>query len=67
MRKVLDYFYLLMAFVYILLGAVFIFTSVAVDSFPLYRTPVGILLITYALFRFYTGTKKLKQKNVVPE
>jgi len=61
------YFDLIMGGIYIGVGILFLFTNIAIDNFPAYRMQVGILLISYALFRFYTSIKKFKQKNAVAE
>jgi len=65
--RIRYYFDLIMGILYITLGTLFLFTNIAIDTFPSYRIQVGILLIAYALFRFYTSTKKLKQKNAAAE
>ena len=66
-HQIRYYFDLIMGMVYITIGILFLFTNMAIDTFPSYRTQVGILLIAYALFRFYTSTKKMKQKNATAE
>jgi len=62
-HRIRYYFDLIMGILYITLGILFLFTNIAIDTFPSYRTQVGILLVSYASFRFYTSTKKLKQKD----
>jgi hypothetical protein len=61
------YFDLIMGLIYLSVGILFLFTNIAIDNFPEYRIQVGGLLIAYALFRFYTSTKKIKQKNAAAE
>ena len=65
--RIRYYFDLIMGVVYLASGILFLFTNIGIVTFPAYRTQVGVLLIAYALFRFYTNSKKLKQKNAAAE
>lgn len=60
-KKIQHYFSFIMVAVYIILGILFLFTKIGNDTFPAYRQEAGIVFIVYALFRFYTTLKRLKQ------
>jgi len=60
-KKIRHYFNFIMVGVYIILGVIFLFTQIGNDTFPFYRKEAGIVFIAYALFRFYTTLKQLKQ------
>lgn len=49
-----------MVAVYLCIGLLFLFTDIAIDIFPSYRQPVGLIMIAYAGFRVFVGLKKMK-------
>lgn len=49
-----------MVAVYLCIGLLFLFTDIAIDFFPSYRQPVGLIMIIYAGFRAFVGYKKMK-------
>ncbi len=52
-----------MVAVYLALGLLFLFTDIAIDTFPVYRKPVGIIMIVYAGVRTFLNIKKEKNKQ----
>ncbi len=47
-----------MVALYLGIGLLFLFTDIAIQTFPVYREAVGGLLIFYAAFRLYLIIKK---------
>ena len=52
-----------MVAVYLIIGLLFLFTDTAIELFPMYRTPVGIVMLAYASFRGYTTYKKIENNE----
>jgi len=52
-----------MVAVYLTLGFVFLFTDIAIDTFPMYRKPIGITMIVYAVIRTYLTIRKNKANS----
>ena len=50
-----------MVVLYLIIGLLFLFSDIAIQTFPAYREPVGGLLIAYAAFRLYSTIKKGRQ------
>jgi hypothetical protein len=59
-KSLKNYFGLVMAFVYLLSGILFLFTPTFEEVFPENRNTIGIVLLAYALFRFYISLKRKK-------
>jgi len=53
----------MMVAIYIALGLLFLFTTIANDTFPVYRTEVGCLMLIYSGYRGYSTYKKIKQNE----
>ena len=51
-----------MVALYLVIGLLFLFTDLAIQTFPVYREAVGGLLIAYAVFRLYSIIKNIRQK-----
>jgi hypothetical protein len=51
-----------MVVLYLIMGLLFLFSDIAIQTFPVYREPVGGVLIIYAGFRLYSTIKQIKQK-----
>ena len=49
-----------MVVVYLGVGFLFLMTDVGREMFPNYRTPLGIVMITYAVFRAFTAYRKMR-------
>lgn len=47
-----------MVALYLVIGLLFLFSDIAIETFPVYREAVGGLLILYAAFRLYLIVKK---------
>ena len=52
-----------MVAVYLVVGLLFLFTDIAIQTFPQYRQPVGVVLIAYAAFRLYSTIRLGKQNE----
>ena len=52
-----------MVALYLGIGLLFLFTDIAIETFPAYRGPVGGLLVVYAGFRMYSIIKRYKQER----
>ena len=52
-----------MVAVYLALGFLFLYTDIAMDSFPVYRKPVGITMCVYAVIRTILTIKKNKNNK----
>lgn len=57
-NKISYYFSFIVVALYLAIGIVFLFTDIAIETFPLYREMVGGLLIVYAVYRAYAIIKK---------
>jgi len=62
-KKISHYFSFMMVAIYIALGLLFLFTAIANETFPVYRTEVGCLMLVYAGYRSYSTYKKIKQNE----
>lgn len=49
--------------VYLTLGLLFLFTDIAIDTFPVYRKPVGIIMIVYGVLRTFLTIRKIKNQH----
>jgi hypothetical protein len=52
-----------MVAVYLALGLLFLFTDIAENIFPANRTPIGIVFLSYGLFRMITTIRKIKKAD----
>jgi hypothetical protein len=52
-----------MVAVYLALGLLFLFTDIAVESFPANRKPIGIAFLVYAVFRTIMTIQKIRKLN----
>lgn len=59
-NKIRYYFSLLMVGIYLVIGVLFLFSDIAVQTFPVYRTKVGLLFTFYAGFRLFVT---IREKN----
>lgn len=59
-NKIRFYSGFIMIALYLAIGLLFLFTDIAIQTFPVYREPVGGLLIVYAGFRGYSIIRKNK-------
>ncbi|HEX8515229.1 MAG TPA: hypothetical protein VF868_03445 [Bacteroidia bacterium] len=50
-----------MVALYFALGLLFLFTDIAIDTFPENRRPIGIVFIIYGLFRMIVTIQKLRK------
>jgi len=50
-----------MVAVYLTFGLLFLFTDIAIDTFPDYRNGVGVTLVIYAIVRFFLTRMKYKR------
>ena len=57
-KKARIYINFLMAIAYLTFGVLFLTTEIGIEGFPMYRTQIGLVLISYSIFRFYTSIKK---------
>lgn len=56
------YFSFVMVVLYLTIGLLFLFSDIAIQTFPAYREFIGGLLVVYAGFRVYSIIKQNKQK-----
>ena len=61
-NKIRYYSGFIMVALYLVIGLLFLFTDLAIQTFPVYREAVGGLLIVYAVFRLYSIIKHIRQK-----
>jgi hypothetical protein len=47
-----------MVALYVAIGLLFLCTDIAIDTFPMYRTGVGITMIVYAAVRAYLTIRR---------
>ena len=52
-----------MVAVYWALGLLFLFTDLGSTMFPANRTPVGIILLVYGIFRLVVTIQKIRKLN----
>jgi hypothetical protein len=64
-KKIRYYIGFIMALLYIAIGSLFLFTDIAIETFPAYRVPVGVVLLVYAAFRLYSTIKTGKESDSV--
>lgn len=57
-NKIRHYSRFIMVALYLVIGLLFLFSDIAIQTFPVYREAVGGLLILYAAFRLYLIVKK---------
>lgn len=57
-NKIRYYSRFIMVALYLVIGLLFSFSDIAIETFPVYREAVGGLLILYAAFRLYLIVKK---------
>jgi uncharacterized membrane protein len=57
------YFSFVIVALYFAIGCMFLFTDAAIEVFPVYRTPVGVLLIVYAGYRAFVVVRKEKARK----
>ena len=62
-NKIRYYFGFGMVALYLVIGLLFLFSDIAIQTFPLYRTGVGILFIIYAGFRLFVTIRKQRQEK----
>jgi uncharacterized protein with PQ loop repeat len=62
-NKIRYYAHFLMVALYLALGLLFLFTDIAVETFPANRTPIGIAFIIYGLFRMIMTIQKIRKLN----
>jgi len=60
-NKIRYYIHFLMVAVYLALGLLFLFTDIAIETFPANRQPIGIIFIAYGLFRTVATIYKLRK------
>jgi hypothetical protein len=58
-----NYFGFIMVLLYIIIGGLFLFTNIAADTFPDYRTGIGITCITYGTIRAFMTWRKIKREE----
>lgn len=52
-----------MVAIYITLGLLFLFSDMAIDTFPAYRTTLGCVLLGYGCLRAFLSLKKIRQQK----
>ncbi|MES2593465.1 MAG: hypothetical protein V4608_16400 [Bacteroidota bacterium] len=62
-NKISYYFSFLMVALYLVIGLLFLFTDIAIETFPVYREMVGGLLVVYAVYRVYAIIKKRNRQE----
>ena len=62
-KKIYYFFNLIMVAVYLSFGFLFLFTDIADDLFSMYRTPLGLIMSSYACFRGYKTYAKIIKGN----
>ena len=62
-NKFRYYIHFLMVALYLALGLLFLFTEVAIDTFPENRQAIGIVFIIYGSFRLVATIYKLRKQN----
>jgi hypothetical protein len=55
--KIRYYFSVIIVALYLGIGLLFLFSDIAIETFPAYREAVGALLICYAVYRGYSISK----------
>lgn len=60
-NKIRYYIQFLMVAVYLALGLLFLFTDIAISTFPENRQPAGIVFVVYGLFRLGATIYKLRK------
>ena len=54
--------------VYVALGSIFLFTDIAIETFPAYRKEIGATLLIYSIIRvLLQKSKNKKEKNEYPD
>jgi hypothetical protein len=62
-NKIRYYSNFIMVAFYLTFGFLFLFTEIAIDTFPAYRTPLGIVFICYGVFRMILTIQKIRKVN----
>lgn len=62
-NKIRYYSSFIMVVVYLGLGLLFLFTDIAIDTFPEYRKPIGTTMLIYAVIRTFLTIKKNKDRQ----
>jgi hypothetical protein len=52
-----------MVAVYLVIGLLFLFSDIAIETFPFYRTALGIIFTIYADFRLFMSLKTQKRNT----
>jgi len=52
-----------MVAIYLVIGLLFLFSDIAIETFPFYRTGLGIIFTIYAGFRLFIAIKKQKRNT----
>ena len=52
-----------MVAIYLVIGLLFLFSDIAIETFPFYRTSLGIIFTIYAGFRLFMILKKQKMSD----
>ena len=60
-NKIRYYSGFIMVAVYLTLGLLFLFTDIAIDTFPAYRKPIGATIIVYGIVRIILSVQKNKR------
>lgn len=63
MGKINYYFGLLMVVLYFIIGLLFVFSDVVIDTFPAYREVIGGILLLYGVFRLYSIVKRKQRQK----
>jgi hypothetical protein len=62
-NKIRFYTSFFMVALYFALGLLFYFTDIAADTFPVYRKPVGIIMMVYAAVRAYLTIRRERNQR----
>ena len=52
-----------MVAVYLTFGLLFLFTDIAIETFPAYREPIGITMLVYGIVRTILIVQKIKRDD----
>jgi hypothetical protein len=52
-----------MVAIYLTIGFLFLFTDVAIETFPAYREPIGITMLVYGIIRTVLIIQKIKRDD----
>lgn len=62
-NKINYYFSLIMIALYFIIGLLFLFSDIVIDTFPAYREVIGGILLLYGVFRLYSIVKRRNRRN----